>query len=172
LESRIEGTKRPNPWKGAGLANNGCEPIMIRRFELRDLEEVLQIEAQAFPKSSYTREMFLHYYRVHPETFLVFEEDRVWGYIIFKPDGHVISLAVAPPSRRRGVGRRLMEACESMCRTGRLRVEVREGNTGAQSFYKSLGFQLKSRIPFYYGTEDAYVMEKKIESFGLPGRVD
>jgi len=135
---------------------------MIRRFELDDLDEILQIEAQAFPKSSYTREMFLHYCHVFSETFLVLEEGEVVGYIIFKPDGHVISLAVAPADRRKGIGTRLMKACESRCASDRLVVEVRKGNIWARKFYEKLGFRLKSKIRLYYGTEDAYVMVKEI----------
>ncbi len=135
---------------------------MIRRFELTDLNEILQIEAQAFPKSSYTPEMFLHYHRNLSNTFLVFDEGTVRGYIIFKGDGHVISLAVDPVYRKRGIGTHLMKACESQCRGDRLWVEVRKGNLGAQAFYKKLGFELKSRIRLYYGTEDAYLMEKKL----------
>jgi len=134
---------------------------MIRRFELTDLDEILQIEAQAFPKSSYTQEMFLHYYHVFRETFLVFEEEKVLAYIIFRPNGHVISLAVDPAHRRKGFGTCLMNACESRCRSDSLLVEVRKGNIGAQKFYENLGFQLKSKIRLYYRTEDAYVMEKK-----------
>lgn len=134
---------------------------MIRRFELTDLDEILRIEAQAFPKSAYTVEMFVHFYRRYSGTFLVFEEREIAGYIIFKPDGHIISLAVDPPHRRKGIGTDLMNACESRCKGENLLVEVRKGNVGAQRFYEKLGFQLKSVIRLYYGTEDAYVMEKK-----------
>ncbi|NIQ39116.1 MAG: ribosomal protein S18-alanine N-acetyltransferase [Proteobacteria bacterium] len=133
---------------------------MIRRFELADIEEILHIEARAFPKSSYTADMFLDFYRRYSDTFFVLKEEQVRGYIIFKPDGHVISLAVDPPYRRRGIGTRLMRACESCCRVERLFVEVREGNIVAQKFYEKLGFVLKARISRYYGTEDALVMEK------------
>jgi len=135
---------------------------MIRRFELNDLNDILQIEAQAFPKSSYPVEMFLDFYRRYSDTFLVFEEERVLGYIIFEPGGHVISLAVDPLHRREGIGAHLMDACESCCRGDRLFVEVRKGNIGAQRFYKRLGFQLKAKIRFYYGREDAYLMEKRL----------
>lgn len=135
---------------------------MIRRFERSDLNEVLWVEAQAFPKSAYTTEMFLRYHHLFPDTFLVLEKGTVLGYIIFKPDGHVISLAVARAHRRKGIGTDLMNACESRCHGQRLLVEVREGNIGAQKFYERLGFRLKSVIRLYYGTEDAYVMEKKI----------
>ena len=136
---------------------------MIRRFERRDLDQVLRIEAQAFPKSSYAPEVFRHYHHISPDTFLVFQEiEDVIGYIIFKTDGHVISLAVDPIHRRRGIGTRLMKACEASCGGKRLLVEVRLGNVIAQEFYKHLGFCLTSRIRLYYGAEDAFVMEKTI----------
>jgi ribosomal-protein-alanine N-acetyltransferase len=136
--------------------------MMIRRFECSDLNAVLQIEAQAFPKSAYSAEIFLRYHRVSPDTFLVLEEETIVGYIIFEPNGHVISLAVALAHRGKGNDTHLMNVCESQCRGGRLVVEVREGNRAAQRFYEKLGFRLKSRIPRYYGKEDAYVMEKRV----------
>jgi len=137
---------------------------MIRRFERKDLEDVLRIEAMAFPKSSYRPEVFLRYHHILSQTFLLFEEEKVVGYIIFAPDGHVISLAVDPAHRRKGIGTHLMNVCESRCESNILFVEVREGNTRAQRFYEKLGFQRKSRIRLYYGTEDAYVMEKALGS--------
>ncbi len=135
---------------------------MIRRFELGDLNQILQIETHAFPKSSYTARIFLHYHRIFPDTFLVLDDGTVLGYILFEPGGHVISLAVDSAHRRKGIGTRLMNECESRCKSGRLVVEVRKGNIGALRFYEKLGFELKSIVPLYYGTEDAYVMEKKI----------
>jgi ribosomal-protein-alanine N-acetyltransferase len=133
---------------------------MIRRFEPKDLDQIMRIEAQAFPKSPYTRELLMAYHRGFPATFLVFEENTLLAYLIFKPDGHVVSLAVDPAHRRRRIGTRLMKACESRCRADRLLVEVREGNIRAQRFYERLGFRMTSRIRRYYGSEDAYVMEK------------
>jgi len=139
---------------------------MIRRFQPGDLKQILHIEDHAFPKSSYTAEMLRRCHRIFPETFLVFEEQMVLGYIIFNSDGHVISIAVDPFHRREGIGKHLMDVCESQCRADRLLVEVREGNTGAQEFYRNLGFQVTAKVRFYYDEEDAYVMEKKIRAKG------
>jgi ribosomal-protein-alanine N-acetyltransferase len=137
--------------------------IMIRKFQLTDLGRILEIEAQSFPKSSYPAQVFLDYYRILPRTFLVLEEESVLAYIIFEPDGHVISLAVDPSRRRSGIGRSLMQACEARCNTNKLLVEVRERNLGARRFYERLGFQTKARIGLYYGAEDAFVMEKEMK---------
>ena len=136
--------------------------MKVRRFKLSDLNQILQIEAYAFPKTSYTSQIFLHYHHAFPDTFLVIEEDKLLGYIIFTPDGHIISLAVDPAHRRKGIGTKLMNACGSQFKISRFWVEVRESNIGAHRFYEKLGFQFKSKICLYYGTEDAYVLEKKI----------
>jgi ribosomal-protein-alanine N-acetyltransferase len=134
----------------------------IRKFEPEDLNQILKIETRAFPKSAYTQEVFFHYYLVHPDTFLVFEDETVVGYIIFADDGHVISLAVLPDHRRRGIGSTLMRHSEACCSSGRVWVEVRKGNDGAQAFYAKQGYHLETIVRRYYGSEDAYVLEKKI----------
>jgi len=92
------------------------------------------------------------------------EENIVLGYIIFMSDGHIISIAVDPARRMTGIGKRLINACENQCRSGRLFVEVRESNVGAQRFYEKLGFRTTSRLAFYYGKEDAHVMEKELST--------
>lgn len=45
---------------------------MIRPFSLSDLESILQIEKQSFPKSPYHRTTFLNLHCLYPETFLVY----------------------------------------------------------------------------------------------------
>ncbi len=44
---------------------------MIRPFILSDLNSILRIESQSFPKSPYDRTTFLTLHRLYPETFLV-----------------------------------------------------------------------------------------------------
>jgi [ribosomal protein S18]-alanine N-acetyltransferase len=136
--------------------------MTIRGFEPKDLDQILYIEGHAFPKSAYTAEMFVYAHRVSPDTFLVFEGDQVLGYILFESNGHVMSVAVDPAYRGEGIATRLMGACMEHVTGERIRVEVREGNAGGQRFYERMGFQYMGRISGYYGTEDAFVYERKI----------
>lgn len=134
---------------------------------MSDLATILKIEKEAFPKSPYNRFIFLYYASVYPENFLVYVyEDpetglnKIIGYIIFYPQGHIVSIAVDPPYRRRGIGTELLE--EVLKRTkGRACVEVRESNEVAKKFYTHLGFSLQTVIPKYYGDEDAFVMVRR-----------
>jgi ribosomal-protein-alanine N-acetyltransferase len=134
---------------------------MIRPLHLEDFDELLQIEAQAFPKSQYDREELWLLYLKYPHTFLVTVSNQIDGYIVFKPDGHIISMAVRPHKRRVGIGTRLVQKVIGHCSGQSLRLEVRVSNVGAQRFYLNLGFRLKARIDGYYQNgEDAFLMER------------
>lgn len=129
---------------------------MIRKFEKRDLRDILEIERNAFPKSSYDTSTFLYLCAAYPDLFLVYEEQKVIGYVISDSTGHIISIAVHPHHRRKGVGTKLIK--ETLKKTRRARVEVRASNKVAQAFYRKLGFVETGIIPLYYGDEDALVM--------------
>jgi ribosomal-protein-alanine N-acetyltransferase len=138
---------------------------MIRKFKRSDLGALLQIEEHAFPKAPYNRITFLYYASICPTTFLVYggggkNGREIIGYVIFYPGGHIISIAVHPAYRRRGIGTRLM--AEVLKRTkGVAIVEVRESNDVAIQFYTRLGFERRTIIPRYYGDEDAVVMVRR-----------
>lgn len=125
------------------------------------MEQILEIEKHAFPKTAYTREMILYYAGVLADTFVVAcTEEGLVGYIIFDPDGHVISTAVKTGYRRKGVGRGLI--MHALNRAGaRLWLEVRSKNRGAIAFYRSLGLEIVDKRPGYYENDDAYIMVKE-----------
>jgi [ribosomal protein S18]-alanine N-acetyltransferase len=148
---------------------------MIRRFSMADLNRILEIEEQAFPKSPYDTATFLNLYWLYPETFWIYERrtrgwerGKILGYIVFSRDGHIISIAVDPAWRRKGIGKSLVDRAMSYPGAGKLRAEVRVSNTGAQAFYKRMGFRGVGTISNYYGDEDALVMEKGVSRFESP----
>ncbi len=138
---------------------------MIRPFSLSDLNAILKIERESFPKSPYDRMTFIHLHSLYPENFLVHtgttcdREDRIWGYIIFSPEGHIISLAVLPEQRRKGIGKELLRKAMETPHLKRLRAEVRKSNLGAQAFYSRMGFRIAGVVPNYYGHEDALIIQ-------------
>ncbi|MFB6101531.1 MAG: GNAT family N-acetyltransferase [Haloplanus sp.] len=76
--------------------------------------------------------------------------------------GHVKDLAVDPSSRRRGIGRSLLDqSLVALTVDGAelVKLEVRESNDAAQALYRDVGFETARRIPRYYRDgEDALVM--------------
>jgi ribosomal-protein-alanine N-acetyltransferase len=139
---------------------------MIRLFSLSDLDRILQIERKSFPKSPYDWATFINLRWRYPDTFWVFvdreqdrEENQILAYIVFSRDGHIISIAVAPQHRRKGIGKELVEkAIDTLC-VKRVWAEVRKSNLGAQAFYLRLGFHVMDVVPNYYGNEDALIVQ-------------
>jgi len=139
---------------------------MIRPFSLSDLEPILQIENQSFPKSPYNWVTFLNLHTLYPETFLVYAStnhgqkgQKILGYIVFSQDGHILSIAVHPRHRRKGVGRELLQRAMKTSPPKKVWAEVRRGNQGAQAFYSKMGFQRTGWVPNYYGNEDALIVQ-------------
>jgi [ribosomal protein S18]-alanine N-acetyltransferase len=134
---------------------------MIRCFSLSDLDRILEIERQSFPKSPYDRTTLINLYWFYPETFMVYldEECLIRGYIVFSQDGHIISIAVHLQARRRGIGRELLQKVTHSPKVRKVWAEVRKSNEGAQAFYRKMGFQTVGTIPNYYGNEDAWVVQ-------------
>lgn len=91
--------------------------------------------------------------------------ERLIGLAImqfFAETAHLNLLAVEPASRRLGIGRRLLEWLEETARTGGIfavSLEVRAGNAGARTFYRTLGYLEIRALPGYYsGRETAIRM--------------
>ena len=91
---------------------------------------------------------------------MVYGEEEILGYVVYTPEGHIISIAVDPRHRRKGIGTCLVKEAIGNSKGEFMWAEVRESNTGAQAFYEKLGFRKKGVIPRYYWTEDAYIMVK------------
>ena len=140
---------------------------MIRQVHPPDFDELLEIEAQAFPKSQYDLGQFWSLHLSYPTTFLVEVSEGIDGYIVFSPDGHIISMAVRPERRRMGIGTRLVQEAKVHCGGKSLRLEVRVSNVGAQEFYLALGFEPKGKRKGYYQDgEDALIMERPANDNG------
>jgi len=132
------------------------------------MDKVLEIEAQAFPKTVYPREIFLAYAKVLPEGFILVETDGdTAGYMIFDPNGHVHSTAVRATHRRQGLGRMLFMHASRQAKA-RLWLEVRSGNREAIQFYQALRMKIVGKIPGYYDSDDALLMV--LDQRGRPER--
>jgi ribosomal-protein-alanine N-acetyltransferase len=151
----------------------------IRRFEPADLKRVMEINRICLPEN-YSSSFFMSIFERFPKTFVVAEEGgAVVGYAMCRVEhkfgfrllggakkGHLISIAVLPDFRRRGIASALMRdvfkglvdySCEDLF------LEVRMSNVAAVRFYKKLGFTVERKIRRYYADgEDAYAMGRKL----------
>jgi ribosomal-protein-alanine N-acetyltransferase len=132
---------------------------------------------------NYTDHFFVDLHHRFPETFIVAEEDgEVVGYIMCRIEtglsifdlqglvkkGHIVSVAVLPEKRRKGIGQALTsKAMENMklYKAKQCYLEVRKSNKPGINLYKELGFQVSRTIRGYYADgEDAYMMTKGLHA--------
>jgi ribosomal-protein-alanine N-acetyltransferase len=131
----------------------------IRRGGAEDLEAVAAIQ-QASPGAAVWN--VAEY--LEQDFWVAVEENRIVGFLVARSvaadEREILSVAVAPDFRRRGVGRALLDSTLREFR-GDVFLEVRESNGVAQEFYKSLGFKVLSKRPGYYESppETAIVMK-------------
>ncbi len=152
----------------------------LRKFVKDDLQSVMNINRACLPEN-YTDYFFVDLHQRFPETFIVAEEQgKVVGYIMCRIEvglsnfglgglvrkGHVVSIAVLPANRRKGIAKALItKALEGMryYRAKQGFLEVRVTNDGAITLYKNLSFEITRTISGYYSDgEDAYVMTAKL----------
>jgi ribosomal-protein-alanine N-acetyltransferase len=92
--------------------------------------------------------------------------EEIIGFVIGdrrarKDLGWVASIGVHPTYRRRGVGRRLLAACEQQLGSARIRLSLRRSNEQALALYRQVGYAQVGVWPEYYRDgEDALVMER------------
>jgi|YelNatPaOPRAMG01_1025707.scaffolds.fasta_scaffold38112_2 ribosomal-protein-alanine N-acetyltransferase len=138
---------------------------IIRRFELRDLDRIYEIETSSF-NEPYSKYLFYFYHFISPDTFLVIEENWVViGYIIGiikkKSEGHIVSIAVDPSYRNKGYGTKLMLELIKRFKSNDVKIiklEVDSRNSIAKKFYEHFGFTSIGIIKKYYRYSDAIVM--------------
>jgi [ribosomal protein S18]-alanine N-acetyltransferase len=144
-----------------------AEPV-IRRMTAEDLDAVLEIERASFTMP-WTRETFRGLLRRTDAHLFVAEVDgRVVGYAavwVVLDQAELGDVAVAEGWRRRGLGRRLLEAVLALMPDVGVRelfLEVRVSNDAARRLYEGYGFVEVGRRANYYERprEDALVLRR------------
>lgn len=73
----------------------------------------------------------------------------------------IATLGIDPGYQRRGIGLKLLQACEEQVKLPRVKLTVRISNDGAISLYKKAGYRTVDIWKKYYNDgEDGLVMEK------------
>lgn len=151
---------RPTPPAGPSVG------FSIGPMEAGHMEKVLGIERLSHPHP-WSADLFLRELEnpLSDIDLLWFGNDLA-GYLcswLVADELHILNVATAPDFRRRGVAAALLRHVIDRARgrgMQRTFLEVRAGNIGAISLYRSFGFTVVSRRLRYYGDgEDALVME-------------
>jgi len=150
--------------------------LIVRQAELGDINDIIKINRLCLPEN-YSFDFF---YRILTEfgfaCVVGVEEGKIAGYLLSRVErpfstfiglnsakGHVISIAVLPEYRRKGVGAKIMKyGMQKLIENsiGTIYLEVRVSNIAAIEMYKKLGFYVKREFKHYYRDgESAFVME-------------
>ena len=144
--------------------------LKVRKASREDLRQISEIEKTSF-KDPYPVSLLSLLLTISPEYFLVAEDSgRILGYVsaLTEKSGkaHLVSIAVHPKHRKKGVARVLLENLMERLEAENVReiwLEVRVSNRAAVSLYRSLGFQEQGIIEAYYEDgEDALSMKKPL----------
>lgn len=141
--------------------------IIIREMIEEDIDQVLEIEKEAF-ETPWSREAFvLELVKNQLARYIVAEKDgKIVGYgglWLILDEGHITNIAVSSSYRGQGIGNLLVERLIEICEErgiNNMTLEVRKSNLVAQSLYKKYDFiDCGIRKGYYTDTkEDAVIM--------------
>jgi ribosomal protein S18 acetylase RimI-like enzyme len=147
----------------------GNTAVELKLARLSDAQHIAlmsrDLVESGLPWSWTPRRVALHIRGQESNVLTAWAGGQLVGFAImqfFDEHAHLNLLAVDPAHRRLGIARQLIEWLEATARVGGIiwiNLEVRAGNTGAQEFYRMVGYREIRRIPGYYsGRETAVCM--------------
>jgi ribosomal-protein-alanine N-acetyltransferase len=124
-------------------------------------EDILRIETLSFD-SPWSQKQFFEAWQYEKSYTLVAQIDsQLVGYLIYSRcrDKLVIeNLAVDRSFRRKGVGKKLVEAViDNLGKRDCVELNVSDSNLNAHLFLRSLGFKASEVKRAFYNTQDAYL---------------
>jgi len=154
----------------------------IRKPDISDLEDIVHINRVCLPEN-YSVAYFIELIKSWRETSCVVElNGKVVGYVLMRIEGgtatpwkprasrkgHIISVAVLPEARRRGLATKMMEfvleAANKIDNMTEITLEVRQSNLSAINLYRRLSFvSHKISSSYYSDGEDAVIMKYDME---------
>lgn len=143
--------------------------VVVRQAAWRDLQAAHSLQSQCFGRDAWPWLDVLLALTV-PDTIRLKAEagGALVGLVVGdrrrrKEEGWIATLCVHPAYRRRGIGLRLLQACEVALDSRLVRLSLRASNQAAMTLYDKAGYVQSGTWRGYYPNgEDAIVMERAI----------
>lgn len=145
--------------------------MLIRALAPSDAPLLAALHALCFPPAEAWGEAAFARLLALPGVFglLAVEGGEPVGFVLARraaDEAELLTLAVVPARRRRGIAKRLVEACLAALAAsgvGRIFLEVAADNDAAQALYRASGFRPLGRRRDYYGAgRDALVLARPL----------
>jgi ribosomal-protein-alanine N-acetyltransferase len=147
--------------------------VQLRDYAPADFAALYKIDHSCFPRGIAYSKSMLRFFLTQPSAtcLLAVDGDIIGGFILGEmvgTEGHIVTLDVAEPFRRRGVGSLLLNALENtIVRQGAraMILETAVNNDGAIALWKRHGYRSGVILKRYYlGKVDALRMRKSLAS--------
>ena len=137
---------------------------MIRKFETKDLDEVMSlwlhvnIEAHSFVEEDYWKKNYEMIRELIPkaEVYVAEENQKIQGFIGLTDD-YIAGIFVKAEEQSKGIGSELLHI--AMALKDQLYLNVYRKNAGAMKFYQRCGFIIVSQEIDEDTSEEEYTME-------------
>ena len=141
----------------------------LQTATIRDLGALRRLEKACFEKDAWPV-LELIAVLTWPDVIRIkaVDDDVMIGFVAGEPRSSkrefwIATLAVDPHYQRRGIGRRLLRACEEQAKVHQLKLTVRISNQAAISLYEKEGYRMLDIWKGYYvDGEDGLVMGKMV----------
>ncbi|MDO5026045.1 MAG: GNAT family N-acetyltransferase [Trueperella sp.] len=158
-------------------------PEQIAGFELRVppagwAERIASFDQEIFGIDSWSAAIWRHELAAAGRTYLVLSEPPrplqsvgtmvAVGGVGYGPEAEILTLAVKPSYRRRGIARELLATLIGLAvsqNSEEIFLEVRANDPGALSLYQQAGFTAVGQRKGYYSDADATIMRRTL-NFG------
>jgi len=159
-------------------------PVTIRLATTREVPEVIRLERRCLPAAHWSEQQYEELFRTGEDAIgrlaLIavsttsndpqYAGKEILGFLVARhlaPEWELENIVVAPETRGKGVGARLLEellARAKQTNSDSVYLEVRESNLAARALYGKCGFQEAGRRKSYYAnpSEDAVLYCKKL----------
>jgi len=145
--------------------------LTVQDASIKSLERLYQIEKECFVEEAFTKKQISLLLTDYNSISLVAKEnEEIVGFIVamMYPDGktingHILTIDVSLPHRRKGVGQMLMREMEKIFTQKGVQIcllEVREDNVAAIGLYHKFGYEEIGRLENYYGKTDGIYLRK------------
>lgn len=144
------------------------DSLEIGRAEDAEIDELVVLDRECFPLHPYGPVVMRQMFEVCGGLLIRARRGRLVGYCLGAIEfedpavGWILSLAVKPESRNKGIGSLLTSALIDQLRTSGValcRLSVEPGNEAALALYSGFGAQETEFRDLYFGTDPRLLME-------------